>query len=291
MAYQFNKPKTTNKPVHIVLTTLIAVLAIAVLTGWLTLSYLQNRPAENQPLSDEIIPPAETITEPATCLLILDMDTVQHYMLIQTVPESGKVLIASVPSNLQTETDDSLTDLLKRNGPVKVTETVSGQLSLGVENYLYLTHSGVNKFLNEMDNGITITLPEAIKYTDENGITSSLSAGKSTLTAGQATAALSYAKWANKKHSTLTATRIIASLMNGYMKPDRSLKGYFGALANVAQTNLRIDHYIAYAPALEQIAESNTGKVADVVKLAGETQNNRFIVDVDACRDETGLYH
>ena len=290
MAYQFNKPKSTNKPIHIVLTALIAILAIAVLTGWLTLSYLQNRPAEENETPDEMVSPVETVTEKATCLLILDMDTTQHYVLIQAAPHSGKMRIAAIPSNLETGTTDTLTDLLRRSGPAKVTETVREQLSLPVENYLHLTPSGVNKFLNEMENGVTATIPEAIKYTDENGITSTLSSGKNTLTAGQATAALSYAKWSDTEYAALTTTRIIVSLLNSYMKPERSLKGYFGALSNVAQTNLRIDHYIAYAPALEAIAESNSGDIADVVELVGETDGGRFAPDVDSCRNSTGLY-
>lgn len=291
MAYQFHKPKTTNKPIHIILTALIAILAIAVLTGWLTLGYLQNRPTDETESPDEIVTQIETITDPATCLLILDMDTIQHYVLIQSVPESDDMLIASIPPNLYTGTNDTLTDVLKRSGPAKVTETVRNQLSLPVENYLYLTPSGVNKFLNEMENGVTADIPETIKYSDENGITSTLLSGENNLTAGQATAALSYSKWSKKESSMLATTRIIASLLNSYMKPERSLKGYFGALSNVAQTNLRIDHYIAYAPALEIIAESNSGTVAKVVELIGETEDGRFIIDIDACRNKTGLYH
>ena len=164
-------------------------------------------------------------------------------------------------------------------------------MELPINNYIYLTASGVNKFVNEMENGVTIELPESVSYTDENGIKSTLSAGKTTLTAGQTTAVLAHSKWKSSENAASVATSITASLFNGYMTTDHSLKGYFGVLSNVAQTNLRIDNYTAYASALNHLAECNTGDVAAIVQLDGETENGLFIPDVDACRHNSGFYH
>lgn len=291
MAYSFRKPKNGNRPIHILLTCLAAVIAVAVLSVWLMVSYLQRRPVVDTDGADATTTYTETVTEPATCLVILDMDEINHFLLVQTVPAENRVLLASVPDNLDVNSDDTLNGLLKRNGPVKVMQTVSKQLHLPIDHYLCLTPSGINKFLAEMDKGVTVKLPQSISYTDENGISSSLSAGSVNLTAGQATTVLSYTKWKKPQYADLMATRIMAALINHYMTSDYSLRGYFGVLANVAQTDLRIDNFTAYAPALTQLAENNDGKLCTVVTLEGDVREGQFVPDIDKCRKNTGMYH
>lgn len=291
MAYQFKKPKTANKPIHIVITALIALIAVAILIVWLSFSYLQNRPTEQPETPEETDTGIEIVTETASCLVILDMGENRQFVLVQTVPESTQVILAPIPAKLDTGSNDTLGDLLTRNGPVKVTETISNQLELPISNYFYFTPAGVNKFLSEMENGIKVKLPEPVTYTDENGIKSTVPSGTSTLTASQATAVLSYADWNKSQNASIVATRVMTSLFNNYMTSDYSLKGYFGTLSNVAQTNLRIDNFTAYVTALNHLAENNTGNIVTVVELSGTNDNGRFVPNIDDCRQNSGLYY
>ena len=291
MAYSFKKPKTGNRPIHIILTCLAAIIAIAILLTWLMISYLENKPAKEPDDADPTTTYAESISDPATALVMLNMGERHHFLLVQTVPAEDRVILASVPNNLDTGSSDTLAKLLNRSGPVKVMQAVANQLHLPIDHYICLTPSGVNKFISELDKGISVKLAEKITYTDENGISSSLSAGSVNLTAGQATAVLSHNGWKKPQNADLMATRIIAALINQYMTSEYSLRGYFGVLANVAQTDLRIDNFTAYASALEQLAENNNGKLCTTTTLDGTIEDGRIVPNIEACRKNTGLYH
>ena len=292
MAYQFNKPKSTNKPIHIVFTSLIALLAIVVLCGWLVLSYLTDRPTEQPEETETTSTTSDEVTlDVATCLVILDMNDSKQFLLVHTNPQAESIIVAAVPAQLDTGSGDTLSELLARSGPTKVMQTVAERLELPLSHYISLSHSGVNKFANELENGITVKLPETVKYTDENGITSTISAGTSTLTAGDTTAVLSHNKWKKKQYSALMATRITAAMFNSYLTPEYSVRGYFGALSNVATTDLRIDNFVAYKSALTHLAEANTGEIASIVELDGQYEKGRFYPNIDSCRRNSGLYH
>lgn len=291
MAYRLNKPKSENKPIHIVLVSILAFIAVTILAIWLAIGYMESRPVDQEEPTNPTTTPDDTITDAATCLLVLDTLENKRFVLIQTDPVSEKVIITPVPTNLINDNNSTLTDLFTRYGPVRVMQTVSHSLELPIDHYISLDSSGINKFMSELDNGITVNLVEAVTYTDENGITVTLKKGEQNLTAGQATAVLSNSSWKQKDHAEIMITEIIQSLVNSYMTSGYSLRGYFGVLSNVAQTDLRIDHFTAYAPALSQLAENNSGHLAVITSLAGEDKDGFYIPDIDACRKNTKLYH
>ena len=131
---------------------------------------------------------------------------------------------------------------------------------------------------------------KVITYTDENGLTSTIRAGQRQLTATQAVAVLEYTDWEDGDDEEQIAAEMIASLLNHYLVADRSIRGYFGALANVAQTDLRIDNYTAYASALTSLAENNNGSVCSVITLDGTIKGGYFVPDVEAIRQNASLH-
>ena len=144
--------------------------------------------------------------------------------------------------------------------------------------------------MEELDRGVTYTLPESMQYTDKNGSTIRLSAGEQQLTGAQMAAVLQNDTWSNIDIQKQTTTNVIAAILNQYIVPQQSLDGYFSALADTAQTDLRIDHYNAFRRTLSHLGDNNTGALCQIITLIGTEQNGQFLPDVSAMQAQTDLY-
>ena len=110
------------------------------------------------------------------------------------------------------------------------------------------------------------------------------------ITAGQAGALLRYTGWSKTATGDTVAARLVCGVLNRFMQPGHRFDGDFATLANVAQTDMRINHYNAYAATLVDLASGNTGDLAQVVSLTGTIEGGLFHPDVAALRAETPLY-
>ena len=268
----------------------VLLLAIAVMIAWMFIGHRRNNP----PTPDESTNNPTQYTEPLTavnnCLIILDFAGDTQFILVQSNAAAQTVTSMAVPSTITDENGNTLTDLLTKHGAKQVIETLSVALELSVEHYISWSPKGMQSFLDELHNGVMFTLPEAIQYTDENAVTIRLNAGEQKLTGEQTAAVLQYTAWSDSALLQNTAPQLIAAVINQYVTPDQSLDGFFAALADTAQTDLRIDNYNAFRPTLVHLAQGNNGALCRCLSLIGTEENGRFVPNVSAMRKQTDLY-
>ncbi len=278
MALYFNRRRRwpPSRPVQFVLAFLTLALAIAVLVAWLMIGYHQNAPAPSQEQETTTSSQAEIVTDIGRCLVILDLDDTQHFLLVQTDPATPQITIKHIPGNLAVE-DSTLHALFKKHGSPRAVQSVAEVLNLPISHYITLEAKGIENFINQFEDGITYTLPESIRYTDENDSRIHLDAKEYNLTGSQVKEILRYNDWDNANNQSTVAADLLCALFNQHMNSELPLKAYFGLLANDAVTDLRIDNFNAYHTALTQIAQGNYGDVCRIDKLKGTTKKEKFI--------------
>lgn len=274
-----------------VVSVLILILAIAILGGWVFLFYQQSRPAPPDTGTDPTTQYEDPLTETNCSLVIFDFDENRRFVLIQTAPADNAIHILDVPCNLTDTHGETLMTIYDKHGSLQAMQTVAATLALTIDHYITWTSAGARSFLEELDRGVNYTLPENMQYTDKNGATIRLSAGEQRLTGAQIAAVLQNDAWSNADVRKQTTANVIAAVLNQYIIPQQSLDGYFSALADTAQTDLRIDHYNAFRRTLTHLGDNNTGALCRIDTLIGTEQDGQFIPDVSAMRTQTELYH
>ena len=273
-----------------VVSVFILILAIAILGGWVFLFYRQSLPSAPDDDTDPTVQYEDPLTEVNCSLVIFDFDENRRFVLIQTAPADNAIRILDVPSHLTDANGDTLTAIFSKRGALQAMQTVATALELSIDHYITWTAAGARSFLEELDRGVTYTLPESMQYTDKNGSTIRLSAGEQQLTGAQMAAVLQNDTWSNIDIQKQTTTNVIAAILNQYIVPQQSLDGYFSALADTAQTDLRIDHYNAFRRTLSHLGDNNTGALCQIITLIGTEQNGQFLPDVSAMQTQTDLY-
>lgn len=292
MALYFTKRRhwPPSRPVQFVLAFIALALAVAVLIAWLIIGYHRSAPTaipEQEPSSptEEI----EVVTDIGRCLVILDLEDTHHFLLVQTDPVKARISTVHIPANLVVE-NTTLGSTLKKHGSPQAVRAVAKALELPMTHYITLDTDGIENFVNQFENGITYTLPEAITYTDENGISARLTAAEHALTGSQVVGILRYDHWKKNSNRTAVATGLVCALLDQYLTDGFPLRSYFGLLANEAVTDLRIDNFNAYHTALTHLAQSNTGGICRIADLPGKTENGKFTANIQEFQKESGLY-
>lgn len=292
MALYFTKKKRwpPSKPIQYVLAVLGLLLALSILFSWLMIRYHRSAPSTPAEPTTPTTLPIEPQTEIGHCLVILDFDGAERFLLIKTNPNTNRVIVAPIPNNLTNEGKGSLSEALDRYGAPKVTEMVAAALQLPLQHHAVFSPKGIEEFLGQLDSGIQFDVPEPIIYTDENSATIRLNAGDSRLSASQIRSVLEHKEWKKNKNAETVAADLTVAAINQYLVEGRSLYSFFAALSNATVTDLRIDNFNAYQSALEQLAQHNTGKLCYRVDLKGTTKNGLFLPDVEYLRQNTDLY-
>ena len=288
--YEQSKRHSPKRVASFILALFALLLAIAIMAVWMLIGYRQSAPPTTEPSSDITAQYEDPLTSVDCSLVILNFTDTPRFVLVQTNPAEAAVHVVHIPVHLTDDAGNPLSAILDKHGPLRVTQAVSAALELTIEHYIAWSAEGVQSFLNELDNGVTYTLPEDIHYTDEDGSSIRLSAGAQKLTGTQAAAVLQYSAWSNAAQIPNTATQMIAAVLNQYLVPQQSLNGYFAALSDTAQTDLRIDDYNAFRRVLTHLSDNNTGSLCRITALIGTEDNGRFVPDIHAMRRQTDLY-
>lgn len=284
--------KWTGKRILQLSVALLALLAaIAVMVAWMMISHHNNNPAPDDTSIFDSSQYSEPITSVGCSLVILDFTDRAQFVLVQCNAETQSIITMAIPSSLTDEEGNTLSALLKKHGPMRVTNTISTALALPVKHYILWSANGAQSFLKELHKGVTYTLPEDIHYTDENGISVRLSSGEQKLTGSQAAAVLQHSAWSDNAHVLSTAPQMIAAILNQYLLPEQSPKGFFTALSNTAQTDLRIDHFNTFQPVLTHLSQSNHGTLCRAISLVGTEKDGVFIPDISAMQQQADLYY
>lgn len=272
-----------------ILALAVLLLAIAIMAAWMLIGYRQSQPPKPEESTDDTSQYAEPLTAVESSLIIFDFEQSTRFVLVQTDPVNSVIRVVGVPANLADKEGNTLSAVLEKHGSLQVTQAVSAVLELSVKHYITWSADGAQAFLNELSGGIVFTLPENIHYTDENGSTIRLNSGEQKLTGAQAAAVLQYQAWNDPANAQTVAPLMISAVLNQYMVPQQSLDGYFAALADTAQTDLRIDNYNGFRRVLTHLADNNTGALCRCITLIGAEKDGLFIADLPAMK-KTELY-
>lgn len=289
MALYFGKRRPLSRTAQYTLAIIGLLVGLAVMISWLVIRVRQTAPIDQPEESDVSAMYAEAPTQVGHGLLILDTNGTDRFLLIKTDPVKNRVVVTPIPGSLAVE-DTTLVKTWRKHGPIRATQELAKALDLPVNHYIQFDDNGMVEFLNHLENEITITLPESVRTRDENGAPIRLKAGKNKLASQHAAAVVQYRDWKNKQNATKTVAAMVQAVFNQYLLPDTGFNGYFAALANTAQTDLRIDHYNSYKDALAHLAQHNTGDLCRVVTLEGTTENGRFIPDLKTMKRKSALY-
>lgn len=274
------------------LSGLALLIAIGALIAWLIVRYtisMADRPSESGTSSAPVI--EETLADTGSTLLILNEHGKERFVLVQASPARKEILVVPVPASLKTESGSTLAAAFRQQGSGKAVQTVSTALQLPVSHYITFSVADVVTFMNYLEGSLTFQLPESIKYTDENGLPAQVKAGERQLNANQIAGVLRHETWKKPATAESMFAELIAAILNQNLLPELRFGGDFAVLCNTAQTDLRIDHFNAYAYTLHYLADSNTGSLCRTLALTGQTDaDGHFAPDVNKMRRTTPLY-
>ena len=251
------------KPVQYILAITLLVIAVSVLIGWLLVRFVYTAPhPEEPPLDTSVISP-EDLPDAGHCLIIVEDNGYERFAIVNTLPKDSCIKVTAVSPDTQTA-DGTLRDILKKHGPARAAKSVSDTLNLPSMHFLSFSINDVETLFTRLGENLVFSVPEEISYKDENGATIHLKAESRKLTPPQIASLFRYDQWRDTENGDNLAANIVTAVINECLRPGKSLKGYFELLANTASTDLRIDHFNAYALGWEYLASINQGAVAQI---------------------------
>lgn len=269
-------------------------LALGLATAWIMVSYYADQ--SRNPDADTSIssaPPtvAYTANDTGNLLMIVKDDTIENFLLVQAAPVEQRMTAVPLPPGLTADGRTTLATIFAKNGAAKAAALVSQALELPVSHYIQMTGNQTEEFLNHLGNGVSLTLPQAVEFTDENGAKLQLKTGAHSLTSTQAVSLLRYDGWKNQKDGQRIAADLVGAVLNAYVREGRYFHNDFAALANLCRTDLRIGDFTAWKDTLEYLATSNHGQLCSTATLAGETaKTGNFTPNIQKNRKTTPLY-
>ncbi len=258
LKYQKNRFRGLNRKTQIVLTAVAFVLAVAVLVAWLIISIRLDKAKESKEnIGEESSYPAATVySEDDRMHLLLIFDEVGHekFTVIIGVPDKPALELIPLSGEQIAPNGLPLDDLYRKTGAVAATEAVAALLNLPLTHYIAMDGEESESWINYLENGINLTLQEAIPRTVINGTVLQLEAGERTLTATQTTALLCYDGWSSPVVANQVHADVIAAMLKKYFNDSRHFGGDFARIANGSQTSLRISDYNAHTETIEFLA-------------------------------------
>lgn len=292
MPLYFRKRRPLGQRTQFILAIAALALVLAILLGWLFVRHQLSHPSPESQNSEpnDVVTPVYTKADTTQLLVILTDAGAERFWLVQAAPADVAMHCATIPPKTITPIGLTLTEALHKHGPAKATEQVSALTKLTVRHYLALSSADAETFLNDLEEGVSYTLPETVQFTEQNGASVRLQAGDRILTAAQTAGLLRYTKWQQPHAQQNAGADLLTAILNQYLLPNRSLHGDFSTLSNLAQTNLRIQDYTAYESTLDYLANGNTGSLCDTIIIPGSSDKaGSFTTDVNALK-KTALY-
>ena len=296
MALEFRRRRfrLPGKKGQFALAVAVLLLAIALLAGWIVVSYHMDK-AKMTPSSTDSGPSvvdSYTRADTVNLLVMLTDRGQERFTLIQAAPATPALRVMAVPETMDVGDGQTLAQRYRKSGAAAATAAVAETLELPVAHYMALTGENTEKWFNYLENGIPVTLPEAVNTTDENGSILRLNAGEHTVTATQAVGLLRYTGWRDAENNRCFHAQIIAVMLQRYYTPQRRFAADFARLSNLCKTDLRIGDFQDAQAKLEYLAGclEADGGMLHLVILPGSETDGRFVLDENAARRSTGLY-
>ena len=246
-------------------------VVIAVVTAWLVLAFHENEGPEDESLSETpaVTDGVYTEADISHLLVLFNEEGQERFLLVTSDPEENRIAVTPLPDRLAVG-ETTLLQRYRKGGSVDAVNAVEDALGIRPEHFIGLDAEGAASWINYLEKGLPYTLPEAVKGTDASGGTLKLAKGEHNLTATQAVGLICYKGWKDESLRETVAADLLTVMINRYLTEERYLPGDFGALANLAQTSLRIGDFNQKLETLSHLAAGNRGAVASVVPLTGE---------------------
>lgn len=242
---------------------LLALLAvIAVVCFWVAVR-LHQPSAPEEPDADSSSAEgvqADPSWEPSYLLVLITDEEVPRAVLLRSDPYKGAMQATPLPVNARVQEDTQLYALYRKQGAAAVTAALADTLEIPLQHYMAMRYDQVESWLNYLENGLVLTLPEAVQYASLR-----LEAGEHNLTATQAVHLLQYEGWQDAARAEQIAADALCAMLNQYLTANRYLAGDFAALSNLCRTSLRIGDFTAGKDRLAHLAEQNAGSLCRTV--------------------------
>lgn len=277
---RFHKP---SKKMQYALAVIALLLVLCLVFSWMMIRHKldQMHTASSSPDDSSAVSKIEySQEEKSNALLIYHTDETVRFMLVQADPAAKGIHLASISEEI-TLGDSTLSEIYKKEGAVQVTNALADALDLPLRHYISMSDSKAVSWFSRLENGVEITLPEKIEYT-ENVVSHTLPKGKQVLDASQIKAVLGYTDWNDRARFDRVGVEIIAAMLNQYMDSDRNLTADFSQLANLVQTSLRIGDFNDSKAMLTYLAEQNDGNFCQIYNLPIKEKNGEFSLNVTA---------
>lgn len=290
-----NPKKKRKGKVSSVVVFLIAFLLFLVVFGGLCLWAVMKINQERRPGTSSAASAQSTVAytqEDARNLFLVTTDgAAQGFLAVRADPANSRIRILAVPRDTTVDVGTSqqrLYELYADQGVQKAQSVVGSLLNLEFDNYAVITYDNIERWINQLGDGLEFTLPENLEYEDaESSYSINLAGGPRVLTASQTVRVLRYPRWhGGRKQQTDIQAQLLAAMINQYFLSSRDLEADFDNFIGLLQTDIKVSHFVSAKPMLEYLASRNTGELAAAVSLegsyVGSGDNIRFELADDA---------
>lgn len=242
---------------------LLALLIVAAMVCFWVAVRLHQPSAPEEPDADSSSAEgvqADPTWEPAYLLVLITDEEAPRAVLLRSDPYKGAMQATPLPVNARVQEDTQLYALYRKQGAAAVTAALADTLEIPLQHYMAMRYDQVESWLNYLENGLVLTLPEAVQYASLR-----LEAGEHNLTATQAVSLLQYTGWQDAARAEQIAADALCAMLSQYLTAARYLAGDFAALSNLCRTSLRIGDFTAGKDRLTYLAEQNAGSLCRTV--------------------------
>lgn len=233
-------------PFYIQMTVFLPLVMIFLLcVGILVFNRLQNVS------SKEEVPVAETPAPPVGVLCILREGETAFYTAVTVDPATRTV--SARPLN-----DTAFHDMYLAHGAAFLREYLYNN-GVAVDFYVDVTFEELRELLQYLGDGVAVTLPQAVAYTDAAGLSVSFPAGMLNLSANRTADLLRGI--VGRDTATDTVAAMWADILCRYLVKERETAADYKALADVGETDIRIYDFHAALPHIKKMtARGSLGK-------------------------------
>lgn len=256
---RFRKP---GKTMQLILAGLLLLIAAGFVVFWVAVRLHQPAaPAESSSdSSTDAAAQADPTWEPTYLLILLTDEDAPRAVLLRSDPLRASLQATPLSSAAWISDSSRLDTLFRKEGAAAVTNAVAAALDIPLQHYVALRYDEVESWLNYLENGLILTLPEAV---ESGGLR--LEAGEHSLTATQSVNLLRYTGWSTAEQAQTVAADAVSAMLNQYFRTNRYLEGDFSALSNLCKTDLRISDFAADKARLTYLTAQNQGALCRTV--------------------------
>lgn len=232
------------------------VMLLALLMGMLAVS--RKRETASVDAGEGIAAPSVSSpvsTAPAVNILLLLRDQSLDFITVVRFKPVGALITVSAIDPDIVLSGGTAAQIYQLSGASAVREQLEQTLALPLDFYADFSYDGLRRLVQYYGDGVSITLPQAVSRVDAVGLSVSFPAGKLHLSARQIYELMLAAAQTEATLRLPLVSSLWCGLFNDYLTPERELTRDFSAMSAACDTNIKIFHWEAYLPALEQMAQ------------------------------------